>query len=484
MIKAIDLFCGAGGTSTGLLDACRKLGTAVELTAINHWPTAVATHSANHPDARHLCASVDDVNPRSLYKEGELGLLWASPECMSHSNARGGKPINDQSRATAHCVTRWADALRPPVILVENVVEFLRWGDLDGNRKRDAKHQGKTFMAWVSMLKSFGYRVDWRVLCAADYGSPTTRRRLFIQAVRKDSGFRIVWPEPTHAPKEEIDMLGRRQPWRPAREIIDWSIKGASIFDRKKPLKPNTLARIYAGLQKFGLQKFLVQPVHNGSENCRTTSLDEPIGTLPCSNRFALAEPFLIKLRGGSEAHLNSCNSSIEQPVPTSSAGGTHVGLIEPYLIHTNHAGGNRCRSLNDPMPTVTCGNRGEMALIEPFLVKYYATGSSQSVDEPLDTVTTKPRFGLVRPEVTIEGDRYVLDVLFRMLQPHELAAAQGFSPNYEFTGTKEAVVRQIGNAVPPDLAKALVMAVLSQRSDILVLRDGVSTSDPAEAVA
>jgi DNA (cytosine-5)-methyltransferase 1 len=129
-------------------------------------------------------------------------------------------------------------------------------------------------------------------------------------------------------------------------------------------------------------------------------------------------------------------------------------------------------------MPTVTCGNRGEMALIEPFLVKYYATGGSQSVDEPLDTVTTKPRFGLCRPEVVIDGDRYVLDVLFRMLQPHELAGAQGFPGDYEFTGTKEAVVRQIGNAVPPDLARALVMAVLSQRSDILSVKPDVQPVD------
>jgi DNA (cytosine-5)-methyltransferase 1 len=174
-VKAIDLFCGAGGTSTGLLEACRDLGTAVELTAINHWPTAVATHSANHPDAKHLCASVDDVNPRSLYKEGELDLLWASPECMSHSNARGGKPINDQSRATAHCITRWADALRPPVILVENVAEFLRWGDLDSQRKRDPKRQGKTFLAWVSMLIPFPQlctRADRRPLP----GRPPPRR--------------------------------------------------------------------------------------------------------------------------------------------------------------------------------------------------------------------------------------------------------------------------------------------------------------------
>jgi DNA (cytosine-5)-methyltransferase 1 len=236
-------------------------------------------------------------------------------------------------------------------------------------------------------------------------------------------------------------------------------------------------------LKRFGGESFVVAWDQQSSPSA-AWSVDQPVSTITTKARHGLAQPFLIKLRGGSEAHLNSCNSSIEQPVPTISAGGTHVGLIEPYLIHANHGGGDRCRSLDRPLPTVTCGHRGEMALIEPFLVKYYNTGGSQSVDEPLDTITTKPRFGLVRPEVQINGDRYVLDVLFRMLQPHELAGAQGFAPDYQFLGTKEAVVRQIGNAVPPDLAKALVMAVLSQRSDILTLRDGGRTSDKIQAVA
>jgi DNA (cytosine-5)-methyltransferase 1 len=206
-IKACDLFAGAGGTSTGLLQACAALGHTVELTAINHWPIAVATHSTNHPAARHLCASVDDVNPRSLYREGELDVLWASPECCHHSRARGGRPVNEQSRATAHCVTRWAEALRPPVILVENVEELLSWGGLDAKGNPLKAQRGKTFMAWVAMLESLGYRVDWRILCAADYDSPTTRRQLFIQAVR--GRLKIVWPEPTHAPPRRPGSAGR-----------------------------------------------------------------------------------------------------------------------------------------------------------------------------------------------------------------------------------------------------------------------------------
>ena len=181
-LQIADLFCGAGGTSQGALEAAEALGYAPKLTAVNHWPVAIETHTLNHPEARTLLTSVDEVNPRDLYKPGELDILWASPECTHHSVARGGRPINEQSRATAWCVTRWADALRPPVILIENVPEFLSWGGccVDGRPLKQKK--GETFMAWVACLESLGYRVDWRILCAADYGDPTTRRRLLYSA--------------------------------------------------------------------------------------------------------------------------------------------------------------------------------------------------------------------------------------------------------------------------------------------------------------
>lgn len=233
ILHAADLFCGAGGTSTGLMEACDELGIATELTAINHWDVAVATHTANHPCARHLCASLDNLNPRDLFGDGELDLLWASPECTHHSIARGGKPISDQSRATAWCVVRWAEALRPQVILVENVREFAGWGPIGSNGRPLKKRAGDVFRAWCGALESLGYRVEWRVLCAADYGDPTTRRRLFVYAVRGRR--KVVWPEPTHCPDGETDLLGRRLPWVTAREIIDWSLPGKSIYARKRP---------------------------------------------------------------------------------------------------------------------------------------------------------------------------------------------------------------------------------------------------------
>lgn len=451
VIQIADLFCGAGGTSTGALEAVRACGLEPRLTAVNHWPTAVATHSSNHPEARHVCAAVDSINPRHLFPNGGLDILWASPECTHHSRARGGRPMSDQSRASAHCVTRWAEALCPEVILVENVKEFVEWGPLGVDGRPIQRMKGATFKAWVGMLESIGYQVDWRILCAADYGDPTTRERLFVQAVRGRR--RIAWPEPTH--RKESDRIDAKPRWRQAREIIDWSIPGVSIHGRKRPLAPNTLRRIEAGLRRF-CGPFLVAMEHGG----HLRSLDVPINTITTARggAHALVEPFIVTLRGTSPRQVENSARSFDSPIGAVSAGGVHHALCEPCLLPQQSDG--RLRPVSEPVPTVAAA--GAIALVEPFLIEYYGTGTARSIDAPLGTATTKPRFGLAQPEVLHEGRRYRLDVRFRMLQPHELAAAQGFPKGYQFSGTKTEVVRQIGNAVPCGLAKAIVRAVLS----------------------
>jgi len=531
-----DLFCGAGGTSEGAVEAARACGHEPKLTAINHWSVAVATHTANHPDARHFCASLDSLNPRELYKEGELDLLWASPECTHHSQARGGKPINDQSRATAWCVTRWAEALRPTTILVENVPEFQTWGPIGSNGRPLASRKGEVFRAWVATLEALGYQVGWRVLRAADYGDPTTRERLFVQAVRGRR--RIVWPEPTHCPAGETDLFGTRKPWVAAREIIDWNLPGQSIFERKRPLSPKTMERIEAGLRKFGLKPFMT-PGQSEREGQipRTHSVDDPAPTVTAQGHFHLAEPFIVPQRSSqaprsvyAPAPTVTTTSrgvglvqpfiiameqgghvrSVDKPLNTvtTAKGGAHA-LAQPFLIHAAHAGERRPRGIDEPMPTVA-GSRGDVALcephllpqnqggslrpvsepaptvacsgaiglVEPFLVSFYGNGQALSVSHPLDTVTTKDRFGLCRPVVEINGERYQVDVRFRMLQPHELAGAQGFLPGYKFTGTKTEQVKQIGNAVPRRLARALVAAAIRQDPDVRFLE----TIDAAKA--
>lgn len=543
--RIADLFCGAGGTSAGAVEAAEAMGRKPEVTAVNHWPVAIATHTVNHPGSRHLCTGVDSINPRELFAEGELDLLWASPECTHHSVARGGKPINDQSRATAWCVVRWAEALRPPIILIENVPEFETWGPIGSNGRPLASKKGEIFQAWLAAIRALGYKTDYRLLCAADYGDPTTRTRLFIQCVRGRR--QIVWPEKTHS--KAVDLFTNRR-WTPAREIIDWSLPAGSIFERKKPLSPKTLARIEAGLRKFGLKSVIIsaggpdcpaRPVDDpigtiltrdhralvepyivawdhtsGGPGAGVTSIEDPLSTVVTKARHGVAEPFLVELRGTNEKQLEGSARSLDAPCGTVTTSGAHHALVEPFLIKTANGAsgsdGSRVKSLDEPMPTV-CGNRGDVALIEPyllgqqtcsalrpisepaptvstagaialvepFLVSFYGNGQPHNIDDPAPTVTCKDRFGLVKPVVEIDGNRYLLDIRFRMLQPHELALAQGFPKGYQFTGTKTDQVKQIGNAVPRRLARAIVGAVLSQNPDVSALVDAEESRDQTE---
>lgn len=406
-----DLFCGAGGTSTGALEAVRALGFRPALTAVNHWPVAVATHEKNHPEARHFCASLDALNPREMFRPGELKLLWASPECTNHSVARRGQHVNDQSRCTAWCVTRWAEALLPDTILVENVPPFKRWGPIGGNGRPITRRAGETFAAWVATLVSLGYTVEHREFMAADYGDPTTRKRLFVQAQRGRR--RIYWPEPTHARGGSTDLLGSRLPWVPASAIIDWSLPAYSIRCRARPLAAKTMRRIREGLERHG-GAMLIHMEHGG----RSLPLTEPLPTVTCA-------------KGGA------------------------FGLA--YVLP--QGGGGQLRPVTEPMPTVATS--GAIALI----MEYYGNGKTRPVSEPLPTVTCRDRFALIQAQ----GG----EILFRMVKWPELARAQGFLPDYKFTGNGSEITKQIGNAVPRRLARALVTAAVGQINDVRqILKD------------
>lgn len=248
--RVVDLFCGAGGSSTGALRAIDALGGELDLVAVNHWAVAIATHAKNHPRARHYCVNLDAARPEDLVPEGALDLLLASPECVFFSRARGGKPVHDQGRMSAWHVQRWASTLDIRCILVENVPEFQFWGPLLPSGKPDPTKRGVYFEAWVQALWGMGYEVGWKLLNAADYGDATTRTRFFLQA-RKD-GQPIRWPEPSHSPTGSDDLFGAAKRWRAAREVIDWTRPGASLLDRKRPLSLKTRLRIARGLQKFG----------------------------------------------------------------------------------------------------------------------------------------------------------------------------------------------------------------------------------------
>ena len=246
--NVVDMFCGAGGESTGIMQVAVEQDMKVNLLAINHWERAIETHSANHPSAEHLCESVERIDPTRAVPGGKVNLLWASPECTHHSVARGGRPRSDQSRASAWLILKWLQELYVERVIIENVQEFLQWGPLDKNGKPIQKHKGEIFNIFIAALRSFGYTVDWKILCAADYGDPTTRQRLFIQAVKGRK--RIMWPEITHIDGVDNNLMGYAA-WRPASEVIDWTIPGTSIFDRKRPQAPATLRRIAAGIEKY-----------------------------------------------------------------------------------------------------------------------------------------------------------------------------------------------------------------------------------------
>lgn len=562
-ILAADLFCGAGGSSTGFKLACEELGYTPQLLAINHWETAIETHSQNHPDARHMCMNVDQVDPRKAVPGGKLDLLIASPECTHHSIARGGKPINDQSRASAWLVLRWAEALDIKNILIENVPEFMSWGPLGTNGRPLKTKKGKTFLAFINALESLGYAVKYQILNAADYGDPTTRKRLFILARKGRRA--VVFPEPTHSPTGQADMFGKRKKWRAAREIINWNLQGDSIFNRKKPLSPNTMRRIFAGLEKFSGGAFVVgvggpvgaskpqtiekpmptivgqnhrgiaQPflvslrgTHENALQNTARSVDEPVATLTGNNHEYLAQPFVLNIRGGDDGYMRGASindplqtitaqpamalvepfvlgqqsqsrpRSTRKPLPTISTDGA-IALVEPYIVPTNHGahdvrshsvdkpmptvmafdslalaqpylvsfhGGDghekRTHSVNEPVPTLDTSNRFGVA--EPFLTEFHGTGEGiQPVSKPLPTQTTKDRFGLVEPIEMRDahGNVYLLDIRFRMLTPGELAAAMSFPKEYKFAGNREKVVKQIGNAVAVNVAKALCKALL-----------------------
>lgn len=376
-LHVADLFAGAGGCSTGLMQAAQDRGQRVSLVAVNHWPTAVETHTVNHPEARHFCASVETLDLRVAVPGGKLDLLIAAPECVHFSMARGGRPMSDQSRASAWDLLRWLELLRVEDVLIENVTEFQTWGPLGANGRPLKSRRGETFQAFIAAVESYGYRVEWKVLNAADYGAATTRRRLFIRA--KLGRKPIVWPAPTHSRNGSPTLFGGTRRWRAAREVIDWSLPIQSIYSRKKPLTPKTMRRLEIGLVRCG------------------------------------GQPFLLGQQSGAVA-----------------------------------------RSVDLPAPTVATD--GAIALVVPFTMPYCSNGGhlARPVTEPLSTITTKDRIALVIPRGS--------DVLYRLLQPHELAAAMSFPRTYAFTGNKGDRVKQIGNAVDVSMARALCGAILDAK--------------------
>lgn len=435
--RSVDLFAGGGGASEGIR---RAFGRA-PLVAIDHDPASIAMHAANHPNTLHLCESVFDVEPFRPHGR-PLDLLWASPDCTHFSRARGAKPRSKETRELAWVVVTWARAVRPTVIGVENVGEFKTWGPLDDDGHPILERAGETFHAWVAALEQLGYAVEWRELVAADYGAPTTRKRLFILA--RCDGRPIVWPEPTHGE-------GRAQLWRTAAECIDWTIPCPSIFTRKKPLAEKTQARIAEGLRRFLFED--------------SDPFIAPIVTATGS-QGALVHAWLVKHYGGVTGHR------VDRPLGAITTR-DHHGVVVAHLqsTHSNSV----FRDARKPVTTITASEQGHQALVAAFLTKYYGSGGAQSLRELLHTIVSKARFGLVT--VTIGSEEYALvDVGMRMLQPRELATAQGFGEDYKLVGTIEQQTGRIGNSAPPDVVARLTRAQFEHEPTV--------AANPTDAIA
>ena len=518
-----DNFAGGGGTSKGIELA---LGRSPDF-AINHDPEAIAMHRANHPTTHHVCGNVWDVRPRELCGGRHVSLVWFSPDCTYHSKARGGKPFRDPReargrRGLASVAVRWARDVRPDVIILENVEEWLDWGPLGPDGKPDPARRGQSFRNWLGKLHAQGYKVEWRKLRACDFGAPTIRQRLFV--IARCDGQPIVWPTPTHGPRTRL-------PYRTAAECIDWSLPCPSIFDRSKPLAEKTLRRIARGIWRFVInaaEPFIVPMQHFN----RPVGVHEPIQTITTQgNTFNLVEPFLVPTTHGGDLRAHSSREPLR--TITSANRGEHA-LVAPTMIQTGygeregqaprsldlhaplgtvvadgqkhalvsaflakHYGGNEAtgsrlhapvstvttqdhhalvaasmvklfgscadgQPLQAPAPTVRAGGT-HLAEVRAFLQRYNNGATGQPLQLPLGGLTTRDRFGVVM----VAGAEYeIVDIGMRMLQPRELFRAQGFPDSYiidlEVDGqplTKTAQIRMCGNSVPPQMVAAIVGA-------------------------
>lgn len=516
----VDNFAGGGGASTGIEQA---IGRSVDI-AINHDPDAISMHKVNHPKTKHYCENVWDVDPKEACSGFPVGLAWFSPDCTHFSRAKGGKPVDKNIRGLAWVVMRWAHEVHPRVIMLENVPEIQTWGPLGADGRPIKERAGETFDAFCCMLgksgyprnssaflemcealnispdseqartisDGLGYDVQYRILRSCDYGAPTTRTRFYMIARCDDEP--IDFPEPTHGKG--------RKPYRTAAEIIDWSVPAKSIFEREKPLAENTLKRIARGIKKFVIdnpEPFII-PIGYGErdgQEPRTNSIHEHLGTVVSSSKHYIVAPLLIQyhsetaadeVRGQelteplmtvdtspryalSVAHImknygggyKGAGSAADKPLGTITAVDHNELVTAHILTMRNHMDGQR---IDEPLGTISCSG-AHHAEVQAFLVKYFSTGTAKPVTEPLDTITTKERFGLV----TIHGEDYIImDIRMRMLTPRELFRAQGFPESYIIDHDSEGrpypkskQVARCGNAVTPPVPCALVRANLPE---------------------
>ena len=517
----IDLFCGAGGTTTGVERAsinghkCAKV-----IACVNHDTNAIMSHAANHPDVLHFTEDIRTLNLKPLTEHIEkcrqkypdaLVVLWASLECTNFSNAKGGKPRDADSRTLAEHLFRYIDAINPSYIQIENVREFMSWGDLDKNGHPVSKDKGRCYIKWVKDVCKRGYNYDFRLLNSADFGAYTSRKRYFGQFAKK--GLKIIFPIQTHAKQvdDKDTLFDVYKKWNPVREVLDLQDEGESIFSRKKPLSEKTLERIYAGLVKFvagGKAAFLVKynsvnqktgkyvapgidepspvvavqnrlaiaKVHylmknfSGDPDSKVIGIDQPCGTLTCKDHHSFVAVF----------YGNGYNRSVEQPAPTQTVK-DRFALVTTKFYQNEFSGGGQVSSIDEPNPAIMTIPKQKLVSVHQYLMNPQFESAGGDIDNPCFTliakmdkrppylVTTKKGVGIlvydddtpmtrkIKEFMAIYG---IVDICMRMLNIAELKRIMGFPEDYILIGTQSEQKKFIGNAVEVNTSRVLCEAL------------------------
>lgn len=488
----IDLFCGAGGTSSGVEYATVDGRKCAEVIAcVNHDANAIKSHAANHPKTLHFTEDIRTLELAPLVKHLQKmqrrhpqakKVLWASLECTNFSKAKGGQPRDADSRTLAEHLFRYIEAIDPDYVLIENVEEFMCWGDLDENGHPISRFEGRSYMRWVKHVMDYGYDYDWRLLNAADFGAYTSRKRFFGQFARK--GLPIAFPVQTYAKNgDDGGMFQMYKKWKPVREVLDLEDEGESIFTKKKPLCEKTLERIYAGLVKFvagGREKHEEFMMRYNSVRPQDTvkSLDEPCGVVTTENRFAKVKcQFLSKQFSGDPM---SKNQDIDKPAGT-------VTCKDHHAFVTAYYGNGFNQSVNEPAPTVTTKDRIALVTSQYLMNPYSFKSDGSSIDKPCFTLIARmdkmppylisteqgvgiaiyeddtPMMRKVKEFMAMYG---IIDIKMRMLKIVELKRIMGFPEDYTLIGTQAEQKKFIGNAVEVNMSRVLCEALARKLMD------------------
>jgi DNA (cytosine-5)-methyltransferase 1 len=460
-------FAGGGGSCKGIE---MGLGRRVDI-AINHDPEAVAMHTANHPETKHYCESVWEIDPREVTQGRPVGLVWLSPDCKHFSKAKGGKPVEKKIRGLAWVALRWASVATPRVIILENVEEFRTWGPLivdgDGKARPCPKNKGREFNAFCNALRRQGYQVEHRELRACDYGTPTIRKRLFLIA-RRD-GQPIVWPAATHGdPRNIATKANKLKPWRTAAECIDFTLPCPSIFERKRPLADATLRRIAKGIMRYvvnAADPFIVKYYGQKNEGeFRGSEISEPLHTQSTENRFAIVTPVLTEHANASTPRCMPADEPL-RTICAQTKGGHHA-LIAPTLVQTGYGEreGQAPRAIDIEKPLGTLVGSQKHALVSAFMAKHYGGVVGHSLQgEPLHTITSSDHNSLVTSNlVKMRGDNIGQDDR----DPLQTICAKGT----HFAEVRAFLIKYYGTDQDPNLSEPLHTVTTKDRYGLVTV--------------